>query len=292
MDSTSLQPGLYLGLEEEIYFEDEALSYSNLKTILSDPETYWKESPWNQERPAKRKETDRLAKGKLFHCLLLEPEKFGERYFIMPGGVWSDNKKMVSRSEYQDTLRAISLLKQMKNADKLFNPAWGYPEVVAVWEDKETGVMCRAKHDFFCWEWTADYKTVDKLEDHFVHFTIKRYMYHIQQAHYLKSRIGVREMLKAGKADFYGDFSEKFMDEFLAGDGDFFQFVFQQKDEPFRPMVTWMDERGQERGEQDRLQAIMIYQKYLEIYGKHQPWPSVSREGRPCCFYNGFHPQD
>jgi len=80
-----LAPGIYLKLPDEVYFADPAISYSGgVKLLLESAASYWLNSPWNPDRDPGKVETDRLAKGKVFHCLLLEPDQFFKRYFISP----------------------------------------------------------------------------------------------------------------------------------------------------------------------------------------------------------------
>lgn len=290
--SEPLAPGIYLGLDDEDYFGDPAVSYSGIKQLLRSPAEFWLGSIWNPNRDEKKVEKDRMAQGKLFHCILLEPQKFEDRYFIMPGGRWSDHKKMVNRNDYQNTAKAANVIKRLEKAERLFDPRFGYPEVTVVWRDPATGVLCRAKHDFFCWEWTVDYKTVDSIEEEFIKMTFRRYKYHLQHAHYSSGRKIVREMIRRGEADFYGDFSEEFRAEFMAAEDDFFIFVFQGKDEPFTAIPMMLDDSSADAGNTEKRKALMLFQRYLDAYGTEKPWPAAGRGIRTFSMYYGFDPTE
>lgn len=77
------KPGIYFGLPEDEYHADPSLSSSGIKLLLSDPEEFWDQSPWNPHRPP-REEKDCLARGSLWHCRILEPENFERKYAIAP----------------------------------------------------------------------------------------------------------------------------------------------------------------------------------------------------------------
>lgn len=284
-----LQPGIYLGLDEEIYFDDPAVSFSGIKKLLRSPAEYWLASKMNPNRdPKAAEEKDVLSQGKLFHTLLLEPGRFDEKYFIMPGGRWDEQKKMVSRSDYQATVGAVKVVRSLERAERLFDKSFGYPEVTVVWLDPRTGVMCRARHDFFCWEWTVDYKTADNIQEDFLRMTFRRYEYHLQHAHYTEGRKQVRKMMEAGKANFYGEFSDKFMNEFMGAQDDFFTFVFQGKKDPYTALPIMLDESSIENGQNQCRKGLDIFKRYMDQYGTDKPWPSAPKGVRTFSIYHGF----
>jgi len=224
--------------------------------------------------------------------LLLEPEKFHEHYFIVPGGIHHPEKRMVKRSDYQDMKLAIELVRELEVEGYpkgfLFDPRFGYPEVVVVWDDPMTGIRCRAKHDFFCWEWSVDYKTTKDLGDDALWQVIRRNRYSQQQVHYTRGRKVVRQMLKDGLATVHGEFSEKFVEEFLKATDDFFPFLFQEAQRPFEIELPMIDCDGSlERAADDIDRALGTYQSCMKKYGT-QPWKDSKKRFRSFSSFYGF----
>lgn len=76
-------PGIYFGMPEAEYHADESFSTSAIKAIIQDPEEYWENSWMNPDRPPEE-EKDVLARGKLWHARILQPEVFDEKYVLAP----------------------------------------------------------------------------------------------------------------------------------------------------------------------------------------------------------------
>lgn len=76
-------PGIYFDLPEQEYHDDPSLSCSGIKKLLEGPEQYWFDSWMNPHRPA-RETKDCLARGTLWHCRMLEPENFDNKYVRAP----------------------------------------------------------------------------------------------------------------------------------------------------------------------------------------------------------------
>ncbi len=77
------KPGIHFGMEAAEYHADESLSTSALKLILQDPEEYWENSHMNPNRPPEEVK-DNMTRGTLWHCRILEPERFDEKYVVAP----------------------------------------------------------------------------------------------------------------------------------------------------------------------------------------------------------------
>lgn len=73
------EPGIYFGMPEAEYHADESLSTSGIKKLIQDPEEFWDASSMNPAPPA-REVKDHLARGTLWHCRILEPENFYNKY--------------------------------------------------------------------------------------------------------------------------------------------------------------------------------------------------------------------
>ena len=79
-------------LDEQEYFEKEAISASQIKAFDRGAYWFWKSSPFNKEKD-EESETDALVFGKLAHCVLLEPEAVDERFIVEDFGLSRKNKK-------------------------------------------------------------------------------------------------------------------------------------------------------------------------------------------------------
>lgn len=272
-----LKPGIYLDIEDRAvkYFENTALSNSDMKNLLISPAIYWKYCNLN---PAKEKDiqTDPMALGDAHHCLLLTPEIFHKRYIVVPGDKWmkGDRRRVVNRIDYNKMKAAVDVIRKDPRASVFVNREYGYPEVTVIWPDPTTGILCKAKHDFFSWDTTVDFKSPANLTDSFLINQCRRLRYPMQNFHYLEGRIVIREMLRNGTADFYGDFSKGFMDRFVAHEGeDVFWFLFQMRDEPHAARMWEIDEDSLlYDGEQPVLKARGMFKDYIEKHGL-EPWP-------------------
>ena len=84
--------------EKEFYAKDFNFSYSSLNKLLFCPNLFYKEYIL-QDREIK---TDKhLIEGKLVHCLLLEPEKFEDKFALVPGKTPSDNIRKVMKRRHR-----------------------------------------------------------------------------------------------------------------------------------------------------------------------------------------------
>jgi hypothetical protein len=285
-----LEPGIYRGLADDHYFADRAVSNSDIKLMLGDGfGEYWRQSWMNPERKERKADTDAMRLGKAFHFMLLEPESFHDHYFIMPGGVWdkTGKRQMISLLDYKAMREAGEVVRRL-GKDYLFNPAYGYPEITVVWRDPVTGVMCRAKHDFFCWGWTVDYKTVDSITHDNIHRTIRRYKYNLQHHHYLNGRRAVRNMLRTGKAHWYGEFSDQFVNEFMKEEQDEFTFVFMKKQAPYTARACILSDDSADQTQHEIQRVLMEYKRHLEQYREALPWPDVPSEIEEVSLFYGF----
>ncbi|WP_189521163.1 PD-(D/E)XK nuclease-like domain-containing protein [Mesorhizobium sp. M1B.F.Ca.ET.045.04.1.1] len=131
-----------------MYQRDKAVSTTGIKRLLSCPLDYWALSALNPNHEfIASKSTSSLRKGSAFHCLLLEPHEFTKRFTVKDGVKQSSAPGFVGGGEYNEMMAAIDAIRAMPNVSQLFTD--GEAEVTMVWEDKETGVLCRCRHDYF-----------------------------------------------------------------------------------------------------------------------------------------------
>ena len=77
---------------QKFYSEKFYFSYSGLNKLLFSPRVFYKHYILDQ----KEERTDtHLIEGSLLHCLLLEPDKFDEKFILLPGKIPTDSNKAI-----------------------------------------------------------------------------------------------------------------------------------------------------------------------------------------------------
>ncbi len=77
------KPGIYFGMPDTEYHADPSLSASGIKKLITDPEEFYDTWAMNPN-PAPRENKDCLSRGTLWHCRILEPELFDQKYILAP----------------------------------------------------------------------------------------------------------------------------------------------------------------------------------------------------------------
>lgn len=138
------------------YFSIPAVSASQLKQYDKGAYWFWKSSPFNPDKKPEE-ESNALAFGKLCHCLLLEPDHFESEYMVFDFGKLRTSKKyqeakeqnpgkiIVSPDELNHAIKMIQNVREHKLASLILDGATA--EMPFMWEDKETGLKCKAKLD-------------------------------------------------------------------------------------------------------------------------------------------------
>jgi hypothetical protein len=197
------EPGIYEDVAFGDYLSWEAVSNSKLSLLAKSPRHY--------QLGYAKEPTPAMRLGSLYHCGVLEPLMFADRYAICPdfhldaenctqGGATSratttkyvkdrmdefralcDGREIVPREWYDETIALVRELNENELARKLLNDT-GPREVSIVWE--EDGVLCKARIDklAFTLRTIVDLKSTAAVNE----FTkaIGRYGYHRQMAHY------------------------------------------------------------------------------------------------------------
>jgi len=172
------QPGLYLDVPLVDYLLIDAFSSSAAKQILISPSHL-------AEYKRKGPDTEALRLGSLFDCMLFDPDVV-ERDFVQApeffendageqklwkkrsgskaakryGEELTDNgrKLMVAREAYDDAGEMIAAISGFKPIAKVL--AEGTPQVTMIWIDSKTGVLCRARVDWWRPDSMADLKSI------------------------------------------------------------------------------------------------------------------------------------
>lgn len=269
-----LKPGIYFNLDDATYRKDPALNYSAMKDLLESECLYWHHSAlnpdWEPKSPSEEQEL-----GTAVHTLLLEPDRFSEKYYVVPGQSFEKGKKSIRRGDYLAMVEMVNNFSVLSEALPIMND--GASEVVIVWEDPDTGILCKAKHDYFSPYWSMDYKSTDSISASFIQRSFSKFGYNIQNFHYVESRKCVREMLKQKQAGVYGADTPELKNmvlSFMDSQDDSFVFVVAMKKPPYAVRGVTLDEETMFRGAKDSKDAIKLYCNKLEEHGVAK-WPAV-----------------
>jgi hypothetical protein len=145
---------------DEAYYSDfDFVTNSQLGLIKKSPATY----DFFRNNPNLRPETKALNFGRAFHMCMLEPDKFDNRVVKEPEGI--NKRTKAGKEEYSQFLQEnkdntvlssgeYKSLMGMRN--RLFSAhecmeylSGGESEVVSVWKDEDTDMLCKCKADYF-----------------------------------------------------------------------------------------------------------------------------------------------
>lgn len=249
MQPKGREPGIYLNLSMEDYHNDPAIGGVALKNILISDEKFWAESNMNPER--EELDTKDFKIGRAYHLMVLEPEK--PFPFTIKDG--KDGKHLqstteegkIGRGDYNDLLAMYHrLLKQPAHWNALHGEN-AFVEVSIFWRDEETGLMCKCRPDSFSPEWVGDLKTAKDISDEGLFYDFTKYGYHVSGYRYSKGMVELKKMIRAGYK-MPMEFSQDFVNKFMAEEKQRFFFVFQEKKKPcstrLRAMTPYVSELG------------------------------------------------
>ena len=180
-----------------------SISATGLKTIANkSPLHYWHGSSLNPNRPA-QDEKPHFAIGKAVHDTLLLGDRWPTSYHVTPEGFSRAASKAqaeaiaaadaaiaagltVLTAAQAETVRAMAASLR-RNAFATAALSNGEPEVTLAWQDKETGVWCRARPDFLPHKRRIipDVKTAADASPEGFSKAISSFGYHIAAAHYM-----------------------------------------------------------------------------------------------------------
>lgn len=228
------EPGIYFGLDEELYHRLPWCGSNDIKKLAFSPSDYWADSPMNPLREPDDKNTPAKVFGSAIHCgILYGEEVFRNRYgyiegdegkegpsaaglkdwIIQQGGspakLKEDNEKMIrevfdtillTENQFNKVLLAHKTIRSNPHLVEAFSKGW--PEVSIFW--RQEGVPCKARIDYLKIKACVDLKSFagkDRLMslDRMVINDIFKYRYDAQAAHYLDGRLAAKELSEAGK---------------------------------------------------------------------------------------------
>jgi hypothetical protein len=184
------RPGIYLRGELE-YSAIDAINYSTLKEMAKSPKHY------RHALKNGRVETAAMTKGTAAHIAVLEPERFATEYAVFEGKrragkAWeafeaeatSKGRKILKEVDLDAAIRLRDAVRSDAVAAACFSG--GHAEVTLVWQDEETGLMCKGRVDFLRNDNViSDLKTSRDVEPFWFGRDVARLQYHVQAAMYL-----------------------------------------------------------------------------------------------------------
>ncbi|EZG87226.1 exonuclease VIII [Escherichia coli O26:H11 str. 2011C-3270] len=191
-----IEPGIYYGISNENYHAGPGVSKSQLDDIADTPALYL----WRKNAPVDTTKTKTLDLGTAFHCRVLEPEEFSNRFIVAPefnrrtnAGKEEEKAFLMECASTGKTVitaeegRKIELMYQRVMALPLGQwlvESAGHAESSIYWEDPETGILCRCRPDKIIPEfhWIMDVKTTADIQRFKTAYY--DYRYHVQDAFY------------------------------------------------------------------------------------------------------------
>ncbi|ELF2510561.1 exodeoxyribonuclease VIII [Escherichia coli] len=191
-----IEPGIYYGISNENYHASPGVSKSQLDDIADTPALYL----WRKNAPVDTTKTKTLDLGTAFHCRVLEPEEFSNRFIVAPefnrrttAGKEEEKAFLMECASTGKTVitaeegRKIELMYQSVMALPLGQwlvESAGHAESSIYWEDPETGILCRCRPDKIIPEfhWIMDVKTTADIQRFKTAYY--DYRYHVQDAFY------------------------------------------------------------------------------------------------------------
>ncbi|EEW3359058.1 exodeoxyribonuclease VIII [Escherichia coli] len=191
-----IEPGIYYGISNENYHAGPGVSKSQLDDIADTPALYL----WRKNAPVDTTKTKTLDLGTAFHCRVLEPEEFSNRFIVAPefnrrtnAGKEEEKAFLMECASTGKTVitaeegRKIELMYQSVMALPLGQwlvESAGHAESSIYWEDPETAILCRCRPDKIIPEfhWIMDVKTTADIQRFKTAYY--DYRYHVQDAFY------------------------------------------------------------------------------------------------------------
>lgn len=197
--------GIYFGLSEAEYFNENRIGSTLLRCLIDSPVRFWFDSYLNPiKKEAKSKKC--LNDGKIFHKLLLEGERsLMADFAIAPPYLhcaskqykaWADAqiRPIVKESDVKDAKRVLSYLTAKGQVlEKFFKG--GYPEVSIFWTDKD-GLKRAARIDYLKIGQFIDVKSFEDWKDDPKHCEryFWRYKIFVQLIDYMNAIIAGRDL--------------------------------------------------------------------------------------------------
>ncbi|HXG58144.1 MAG TPA: PD-(D/E)XK nuclease-like domain-containing protein [Thermoanaerobaculia bacterium] len=197
VERVQYRPGLYPNLSRAEYEAIPAINASVLEHFERSA-AHAREAMLHPPKP-----TDAMEFGTALHVAVLEPARFSREYVAAPK---CDRRTKVGKETWA-AFEAEHRGAQLMDAEdfiaicRMRDAVWSHPvakellrgpghnEVAVVWENEETGLLCKALLDrigsFDGWTWIPDLKSTGDASPREFSYSIKRYHYGAKAAYYL-----------------------------------------------------------------------------------------------------------
>lgn len=198
----NIKQGLYYGMSFEDYIKIPAVNNSVLKILNSQSPAH----AWHYIQNG-YPETKALAFGRAADCYILEPSLFAVKYIVGPdcrrnSNEWKDFEAKALADGYEEVLKPedMEAIREIYNviskaaAFRLIRD--GHSQVVCVWTDAPTGLLCKARLDHYHPQVPiiTDFKTTQSVKPEDFARDVFKYGYYQQGAFYvdgLKTVLGL-----------------------------------------------------------------------------------------------------
>lgn len=254
-----IKPGIY-DLSIDDYHLGPGISRSGLMEFKRSPYHYW----YRYLNPDYKPESSTPAQiiGNALHTLILEPNQFENRYFVLPefNKTTKEGKaywlKIQSELGQRETLSMnhFKIAEAMAESFRKHELASQFLEKAKVeqsiyWIDPDTNILCKCRPDILRSNLVVDLKTTQDGSARSFSKTVYNYGYHIQAAM-------IQEALKELKQTIIKDFL----------------FLVIEKSAPYAISIYQLDEASIEQGRYEFKQLLMRYKHCLET----NEWPAYT----------------
>lgn len=192
-------PGLHKDVPYEVYERWPAVRSSLLSKLGQSP----LHARYAMLHPLEGDSTKAKDFGHALHVAVLEPDAFPARYFKAPDvdGRTKDGKAALAAAREANHGKRLIKAEEYDQCIAMRDAVWSHPtakeilaspgvnELSAVWEDSETGLLCKGRQDRFgswdAWPTVVDLKSTLDASKRSFSKTIETYGYASQAAYYL-----------------------------------------------------------------------------------------------------------
>ncbi len=255
----NIKPGIY-DLSIEDYHQGPGISRSGLMELKRSPYHYWYKylNPNYEPEPS----TPSQILGNALHTLILEPNQFEERYFILPEfnkatkegkARWQTikselgNKETLSSNQYQVLQAMVESFQKHELASQFLENA--EIEQSIYWTDPDTNVLCKCRPDILRNNLICDLKTAQDGSSRSFQTAVFNYGYYIQAAMIQEALMEVKKIQ---------------IKDFL--------FLVIEKSAPYAVSIYQLDEPSLEQGRHEFKQLLVRYKHCLDT----NDWPAYA----------------
>jgi hypothetical protein len=256
------KPGIYANIDIDEYHSEEGISSSGVSLILDCPKRYWYEyiNKDEDKESTKSSKKDKFLLGSAFHTMVLEEEKFNDKYFWMKEPVnltTKIGKELYAKAQeeangreiirYDDFVLLNNMAKSAKANSELKKLKNGLVEQSIYW-DGVLNTRLRARPDIYNNRIIIDLKTTDSIPG--FASSIYQYGYHRQAAMQIDGL------------------------EHFDGIKRHFAFFVIEKKPPYLTACFILDEESLAQGHREYKDAAIIYQTCI----LENDWPDYGQE--------------